>query len=372
MRLSVISLMLCTALLTGCGADKPADSREQQPLQQPQSTANAPVPLASNSQATAAPAKSKANSTDAPVPPRDAQFTIVCTAITGPGHVQRAKELKDQLIKVTPFKQWYVTHDEEKSTLFYGYYASVDDGKLKADRQRIAMMQDQLGNRPFAEALPVAIASPDPLAPAEFNLANAKGYWSLQIAAYQGPGRKEAAVEAVKDARKMGVEAYYHHGPNVSEICVGAWPEQAIRKQETDGAEGVDPGDQQRPILLLGPGSEMIPQSVKDQYARNLIDKDSGRPIQVLEQKVEVVDPDMRATMEKYPHHVLNGLEEVTQVRDPKTQQMVNVYKPSMIVPIPHANPVFTRDDSAPAPSLLSPTVPSQPPTGGRLRSVGP
>ena len=100
----------------------------------------------------------------------------------------------------------------------------------------------------------------------------------------------------------MGIEAYYHHGPNVSAVCIGAWPEEAIRKQESDGGEGMDAADQQRPLLLLGPGSDMIPAAVKEQYSKNLIDKETGRQVQVIEQKVEVVDPTLRAAMEKYPN----------------------------------------------------------------------
>ena len=66
-------------------------------------------------------------------------------------------------------------------------------------------------------SLIVPIDSPDPVAPPEWNLANAKGYWSLQIAAYKdSPKRKEAAVEAVREARKNGVEAYYYHGETTS------------------------------------------------------------------------------------------------------------------------------------------------------------
>ena len=61
---------------------------------------------------------------------------------------------------------------------------------------------------------------------------------------------------------KMGIEAYYHHGPNVSEVCVGTWPEEAIRKQESDGGDGIDATDQQRPLLFLGPGAE-IPAGAK-------------------------------------------------------------------------------------------------------------
>jgi len=337
-----------------CGENKSADSREQAPIMATQQ------PVARSS---AAPAEA-----DNPAPPRDAQFTIVCKVIPGPGHVERAKQIKEELIKSTGMKIWYVSHDEQQSTLYYGYYRAVDDPKLRADRDRIAKLQDNLGTRPFADALPDSINAPDPTAPPEFNLANAKGFWSLQLAAYQGPGRKEAAIEAVKEARKMGVEAYYHHGPNVSEICIGAWPEEALRKQEFDGGDGVDRTDQQRPLLVLGPGAE-VPQAVKEQYSKNLIDKETGRQVQVLEQKIEILDPTLRAMMEKYPTHVLNGDEEFTQVRDP-SGKIVNVPKHSMIVPIPRTTSVLHSEPGY-TPGLIAPAqIPQR--QGGQLRSVGP
>ena len=37
------------------------------------------------------------------------------------------------------------------------------------------------------------LEKPDPDAPPEWNLANAPGYWSVQIAAFTKPGRKQAA-----------------------------------------------------------------------------------------------------------------------------------------------------------------------------------
>jgi hypothetical protein len=353
-------------IAASCGENKTADSRESQ---QQLTSSN----RSQNASARNSPAQKSANP-DQPVPPKDAQFTIFCTKVDGPGHVQRAKQLKDELLKGTNMKDWYVTHSEQQSTLYYGYYKSFNDPKetarIQADRAKLATMQDAVGNRPFGEALPVSIASPDPTAPPEFNLENAKGFWSLAIAAYQGPERKEKAVESVKEARKMGVEAYYHHGPNVSEVCVGAWPEEAIRKQEFDGGQGIDQADRDRPLLVLGPGAE-IPQPIKRQYANGLIDKDTGKPLQLLEQKVEVVDPTMRAAMEKYPTHSVNGYDDTVQARDPKTGKMVTIYKDSMIVPIPKNESALTGGQDTVRPGLLAP-APMTNPNTGRLRSVGP
>jgi hypothetical protein len=363
--LSTCTLALITA---SCGENKTAESRPEEQLSAPQPRVAQAQP---RTQTAAIPAAQVTNAADdVAVPPRDAQFTLVCKVIPAPGNVERAKQLKDELIQGTAMKGWYVSHAEGQSTLYYGYYKTLEDPRYKADRDRIIRLQDRVGNRLFAGAMPGPINAPDPTAPPEFNLLNAKGFWSLQIAAYEGAGRKEAAVEAVREARKMGVEAYYHHGPNVSAICIGSWPEEAIRKQELDGGGGVDVRDQERPLLVLGPGTE-IPDPIKQQYSRDLIDKDTGRRVQVLEQKVEVIDPTFRAAMEKYPAHSVNGLEQVTEVTDKATGKKYNVPKPSMIVPIPHTASLLQSDPKANTPNLLAP-VPSAPRGSGKLRSVGP
>ena len=64
----------------------------------------------------------------------------------------------------------------------------------------IQSMADQSGNPLFPHSFFVEVTTPDPQAPAEWNLANANGYWSLQIAAYKdSPKRKQYAVEAVRE-----------------------------------------------------------------------------------------------------------------------------------------------------------------------------
>ena len=296
MRFTTLLTACAIALLNwSCGAAKTADSQNQTSLAPQQQYVASAAPALP-----AAPAPSHAAAkqikSDNFAPPSDVQWTIIVKIIPGPGHVEKAKQLKDELAKASGMNKWYVTHEEEQSTLYYGYYRAFDESidpaetaRLRDDRAKIAALADQVGNHPFKDAMPVLINSPDPTAPPEYNLVNAKGYWSLDIAAYQGPGRKEAAVAAVLAARKMGVEAYYHHGPNVSEVCVGAWPEEAVRKQELDGSSVVDPADRDRPILLLGPGTE-VPEALKKQYENNLIDRKTGKQVEVVEQKVDPVD----------------------------------------------------------------------------------
>ncbi len=355
--IQILTVCVIALVATSCGKNKMMDSPTQPELAA-SSQGQAPAPKVSA-------AKPGAQNS---APPADAQVTIACEILSGPGHVEQAKALKDQLLKGTSMKDWYVSHEEQQSTIYYGYYHSLDDPRLKEDRAKVIALQDKIGNRPFRDAVPVSFNAPDPLAPPEYNLANAKGFWSLQIAAYQGPDRKAAAVDSVKRARASGVEAYYHHGADVSIVCIGAWPEDAIRKQELDGSEGVDIADQQRPILVLGPGAEISPE-ITEQYSKNLVDKRTGRQVQVIKQNIDVVDPTLLAAMRQYPTHSLNGYEDVEEQKDPNGR-VVMVPKHSVLVQIPHEQSVLQSAPTYTQPSLLSPQQ-GLSPGAGQLKSLG-
>ena len=74
----------------------------------------------------------KADPNAAPVPPADAQWTLYCQAVAGPGHVEQANAAKEQLIALSKMKDWYIIHQEGESVIYYGFYKSIDE---KEDRK---------------------------------------------------------------------------------------------------------------------------------------------------------------------------------------------------------------------------------------------
>src|SRR5262249_14709635 len=54
----------------------------------------------------------------APAPPKDAQWTIYCFTIKGADHVPQANRMKDDLMRTTNLRGWYVVHQEEHSVLY--------------------------------------------------------------------------------------------------------------------------------------------------------------------------------------------------------------------------------------------------------------
>jgi hypothetical protein len=123
-------------------------------------------------------------------------------------------------------------------------------------------------------------------------------------------------------------------------------------------------------MVVAGPGAEYAAR-----HATGMVDPNTKIPLKVVNEKVQVLDPTLQATIERYPHHVVNGEEEVVEYRDPRTGKTAREYKPSMIVPIPTSETNATAG-AAPSnqPNLLwnqSRGVAPNTPGSGRLRSVG-
>jgi hypothetical protein len=152
--------------------------------------------------------------------------------------------------------------------------------------------------------------------------------WSLQIAAYERhPDRKKFAVDAVKAFRQNGVPAYFYHGDNVSSVCIGAWPPQAVRgdlepafndpnvKRPMDQIMAQAPGD----LIVIAPG---LPPVNKEIHTKKGV-------VRAVAPHLEAVDPTLLGAMKNYPHHYVNG-----EVEGVKTAQGVQG-KPSFLVKIP-------------------------------------
>src|SRR4051812_30493234 len=73
---------------------------------------------------------------DASAAASDAQWTLYCRAIAGPDHVARANAVKDDLVKNSQMKDWYVIHEDDQSVLYYGYYRSTSDPKDSKESAR--------------------------------------------------------------------------------------------------------------------------------------------------------------------------------------------------------------------------------------------
>lgn len=369
MRIPVVLVALLAAVgATSCAGktQTPRSARGELPEAKAQPT-NGPQP--------ATPA--------APAIPPGAEWTIYCATLPGVGHIQQSSHLRDRLVQTTGMRDWYVVHGENDSTLYYGFFKTIDKN-AKATREKIDAMTDASGSRPFRNALIVDIAPPDPDAPPQWNLANAPPgmAWSLQIAAYEGsPERKNYAVQAVRDARAQGVPAFFYHGPTVSSVCIGMWPREAVRGDLEPAFN--DPAEH-RPaeqlatqqggdVIVVAPGLPPVNREFRTKHGK----------VRAVSAQLEPVDPTLLAAMKNYPNHYLNG-----EAEGMRTKQGV-APKPSFLVKIPRRSESLFGSWSnravagSKAGSDLGASDPMQPPAHppterpapqpgyGRLRSLG-
>lgn len=305
--------------------------------------------------------------------PANAQWTIVCRTFTGEEHHVLASQIKQQMLD-SGLDGAYILEAADQSTLYYGYYANRADPRVRADIERLVKWTDMGGEHPFPHPLLVELDPKDPAAPPQWDLRNAKGYWSLEIAAYRdSPQRKQAAVDSVRAAREQGIQAYYYQGETISSVCIGAWPRDALKEQATDHA-GTSAANADEPIMVTN-----VP--LNDIVHGPLIDRVTGQQVKVFAPKVQIQDPTLIAAMKKYPYHYVNGTLHAAVTRDPRTGQEIETPDPSFIVVIPGAqqryeakahgdvSPAPANAASEPPPALLG-IQPAQP-QGGKLKSLG-
>jgi hypothetical protein len=324
----------------------------------------------------------KTSSTPASSIPKDARWTIFCATVNGREHVAQSKLWCSQLQSLTGMKQFYLVHGSGESTLYYGFYREINERVDKAEASRVhadrkalsALVDPNTGGMMFRGVLVVALDDADPVAPPEWNLANARarGYYSLQVGVYKdSPQRKLYAVDAVREARKEGYEAYYFHGPTASSVCIGVWPESAVKKPQVKSTNS------KRDIVVV-PGDMPVPNELTE-----------GRTVDVVHGRTEILDASLLATMQKFPILAVNGLENFTS-RDTRTGEVKKIEYRSALVVIPQqaqeqggsrqvdispdtpsAKPparVATDDRTPPAPPANADNRPAS--KGGKLKSI--
>jgi hypothetical protein len=310
--------------------------------------------------------------------PKDARWSLYCASLSGADRIARTTQLKAYLTARSPFKDWYVVHNEQESTLFHGFYPAIETAenpraaaRAQAERKAIQEWKDENGDKPFAGAFFTPITPPNPVAPAEWNLENAPadGYWSVQIMAFKDNAlRKQAAVDAVKDFRAKGVEAYYYHGQTISSVCIGAWPRQALKEQEVDKGEATNEDD----TVLVS--NVPLPARYKNARLRTA----DGKKIVAYAQRVEIADPSLQATFNQYPDHAVNYEFQTRKVKL-ADGSMQDLPTPSFLVIIPRAQPSALSGNgmqNVPPPqgAVGTPWQPgnsSTPAGAGRLRGLG-
>lgn len=251
-------------------------------------------------------------------PRTDDVFTIQCMTFQGADRALRVKHCVESLKAARGIKDNLVQTIDRgngETAVCYGKYVRTFDGKNgreiykpdpKADLDLIRQFSTDVNTDrgkqttwPFRLATIVELPGPPSKHP-QWDLKNARGYWSLQVAVfYNTPAmqaRRFAAEEWCKALREEGYEAYYDHGAVHSCVFIGAFPKEAIQNYS-----------KKNPIT-----------GVQEVTAR-------------------IVDPKMLELQAKQPHHAENGLKMYDVRYDPKTGEKKRDAHTSFPVQIPGA-----------------------------------
>jgi hypothetical protein len=347
---------------------------------------NAPAPAAPGAPTPGNTATPTASPTAGPVIPAGARFTIFCQSFNQHDHVTYATQLRNVLQANSKLKDWYVIHQPGQSSLYHGYYSEFDpksttDAATRRDAERAQRDHQMVESIPdpqaptqklFARSLFVPLDAPDPDAPPAWNLTNAPGFWTVQVAAYTGAERKRLAVESVKAAREMNVPAFYFHGANISSVCVGSWDRTAVKEQSASvaGNADFDRGAREDSFVVVNYTGE----DLSDALANSARIGPDGKPIRLLQAKLEILDPTLLQTLKQYPAHAVDGDEQLLEAVD-KAGNKVRRPRSSFVVQIPRPGAAGSVANQAasnePAPTLVRPSATSNQELRARLRGIG-
>lgn len=190
-------------------------------------------------------------------PTAEGIWAIRCAAFQGNDRHRRADQCKQALQSVPDLqpKSVQALNIDREAVVYYGQYRREYDSRTAQTRfkpdpmpamdliRSLSMTVDGRLAFPFIYATMEELPTSRP-GIAGWDLAQADGYWSVQVAVFFNDGvitnRRYLAEEYCRELRSEGAQAYYHHGPVHSSVCVGLFPERAVQTvRQTDPLTGV-------------------------------------------------------------------------------------------------------------------------------------
>jgi len=186
----------------------------------------------------AAPARADDDETD--------EWTILCISFKGPDRMQRAASAAESLKKVRGLRAANVSVQDADgaAVVYYGKYRKsaglfskekkfrpdpTDDLTLIRD---LSIQMPDSGQIVWPFRLAALVTLPPPVRFPQWELSKAEGRYSLQVGVFYNTEtfkrRRYAAEEYCKVLRDEGQEAWFHHGPESSSVCIGSFPQRAI------------------------------------------------------------------------------------------------------------------------------------------------
>jgi hypothetical protein len=159
----------------------------------------------------------------------EAAWAIVLGVQSGRGAMERAEAAAAAMRERFGLASARAAPRPNGAVVLFGGYDAPDDREAQRDLDRVQGLEVE-GGRPFRTAFLAPQGGPAEGSYPQFNLNNAKSEYgegakyTLQIAVYETPGRRdamEAAEQATLELRREGELAFYYHGPTKSMVTVG-------------------------------------------------------------------------------------------------------------------------------------------------------
>jgi hypothetical protein len=167
----------------------------------------------------------------------DARCTILLAQYNGPDRVQLAQELMARAKQVLETDDIWLEQVDGGIAVNYGRFKESTPGsEAQREMERVKRLYGRLETGAYQFAYVKELPEPDPPAPAQWELLRSNCAYSLEVATYFNVPergfheRKRSAVEAVRNLREKGEEAYFVHGRRQSRVYVGCFGPGAVRR----------------------------------------------------------------------------------------------------------------------------------------------
>ena len=171
-----------------------------------------------------------------PAPPTPANakgdWTIQLAEFRTPApHVAQAAKYLKGAKGVTKWDGLFVIHEENVSRVHWGHFASRE--QLLPSLAKVRAWRNSNGIEVFSRAVPAQLSGDGADGPKEFDIrtAPASAYYTVVVAIFRdqpGCSRQEGSLYTVRELRKQGTQAWYHHGPNYSAVMIETFPASAM------------------------------------------------------------------------------------------------------------------------------------------------
>ncbi len=232
------------------------------------------------------------------------RHTVLLKVFSDPGHVQSAAQYKNKLGGALGWKGLIAIDEADRSELYWGRFETA--GAAAPTLKKAHAYRAKNGLAVFSRALITLLPGADDVGPSEWDIRNNPGMYSLLINVYEDAptadppfvGRKRFAVQACRELRSQGLEAYYHHGPRTSSVTLGSFGPEAFRWGEKQVAVPADD-----PVMVTWPVA---------------------------------VSPKLLALRKQWPHRGWNGLSFKWKVKDALgVEKISSEYAPTVPVRVP-------------------------------------